>query len=227
MRKTIPNRVRALLQKEVASRCPFCTNEDVDHFEIHHIDNNNQNNALTNLIMLCPTCHSKITKGDITNMDVIAMKNNFSRMDKGEAAMAKVINFNKEIDTAIVGDNNTVNIIKKKIQSKSKYIDGCIGFDVLKANYISYLISRYNEFKEYEVGKENMKYNVLGAQMKKKFKIGATRTLNHLPIDRFEELANAIQEKINGTKLGKINKGKGILKNYDSYNDYVKDNHRG
>lgn len=65
IRKTIPYKIKALLQKEVKSICPFCTNEDVGHFEIHHIDENRENNDYENLIMLCKICHSKITKGDI------------------------------------------------------------------------------------------------------------------------------------------------------------------
>lgn len=224
MRKMISNKIRALLQKEISSKCPFCANGDVDHFEVHHIDSNNENNDITNLIMLCPICHSKITKGDIPMHDVVEMKANISRIDKGEGTMAKIINFNKEIDTAIVGDNNTVNIINKKTKKSSKYPEGCIGFDVLKANYISYLVGRFNEYKEYEVGKENMRYGLFGAQMKKMFKIGTTRTLNHLSIERFEELVDVIQKRIDGTKLGKINKGKGILRNYDSFDEYLINN---
>ncbi len=33
-----PPKVKALLQKEINSKCPFCSIEDVDHFEVHHID---------------------------------------------------------------------------------------------------------------------------------------------------------------------------------------------
>tara|TARA_B100000678_G_scaffold286979_1_gene292676 strand:- start:1509 stop:2198 length:690 start_codon:yes stop_codon:yes gene_type:complete len=65
-RKTIPYKTKALLQKEINSTCPFCESLDVDHFQIHHIDENLENNSKDNLLMLCPTCHSKITKGDIT-----------------------------------------------------------------------------------------------------------------------------------------------------------------
>ena len=36
--------------------------------------------------------------------------------------MTKMINFNREIDTAIVGDNNTVNIINKKTIRKDEKI---------------------------------------------------------------------------------------------------------
>ena len=67
-------KVRAILQKEIGSVCPFCQNDDVGHFEIHHIDENPTNNEIGNLLLLCPTCHSKITKGDITSIDVYKKK---------------------------------------------------------------------------------------------------------------------------------------------------------
>jgi hypothetical protein len=58
------------LQKEIHSVCPFCANEDVDHFQTHHIDENPENGEFENLLMVCPTCHSKITKGDIPQSEV-------------------------------------------------------------------------------------------------------------------------------------------------------------
>jgi len=63
-RRRIPKhqKIRAELQKEIGSRCPFCINEEVGHFEIHHIDENNSNNVFENLLLLCSTCHSKFTK---------------------------------------------------------------------------------------------------------------------------------------------------------------------
>lgn len=75
-RKTVPYKTKALLQKEINSICPFCENVDVDHFQIHHIDENSENNSKDNLLMLCPTCHSKITKGDITMKQVENCKMN-------------------------------------------------------------------------------------------------------------------------------------------------------
>lgn len=70
------NKVRSELQKEINSKCPFCDNEDVGHFEIHHIDEDPSNNIKSNLLLLCPTCHSKITKGDITTEQVKKQKEN-------------------------------------------------------------------------------------------------------------------------------------------------------
>ncbi|MDP2692896.1 MAG: HNH endonuclease signature motif containing protein [bacterium] len=70
------NKVRAELQKEINSTCPFCDNEDVGHFEIHHIDEIPSNNEPSNLLLLCPTCHSKITKNEIAKENVLKKKMN-------------------------------------------------------------------------------------------------------------------------------------------------------
>lgn len=78
-RVSIPNKTKALLQKEIHSKCPFCPSEDVDHFEVHHIDENPENNALENLLMLCPLCHSKITKNDISYQKVIDKKQSLQK----------------------------------------------------------------------------------------------------------------------------------------------------
>lgn len=75
----VPNKTRALLQKEVNSKCPFCKSEDVSHFEVHHIDGFKNNNGLVNLILVCPTCHSKIEKGDISTAQVKITKSLFAK----------------------------------------------------------------------------------------------------------------------------------------------------
>lgn len=68
------NKIRAELQQHIGSTCPFCDNTDVGHFEIYHIDENPANNEMSNLLLLCPTCHSKITKGDIGQIEVFRRK---------------------------------------------------------------------------------------------------------------------------------------------------------
>lgn len=76
IRSYIPqkNKVRAELQKEINSVCPFCDNDDVGHFEIHHIDEIPSNNEPYNLLLLCPICHSKITKNEISRVKVQNIK---------------------------------------------------------------------------------------------------------------------------------------------------------
>lgn len=222
-KKRIPvnAKTKTLLQKEVGSKCLFCGNEDVDHFEIHHIDENPSNNDFSNLLFLCPLCHSKITKGDITKTEVMRLKGwlTANRREENQTA-GKVINFRSKVENAVVGDNNKITFNVRK-QAKNKYPEGSIGFDNHKANYVGYLIGRYQEYKEYEVGRENMNYAVFPSGIKKHFKIGKTRTVYNIPETRFEEVVEYVQGRIDQTKLARIKKSKLQFKNYESFGEYM------
>ena len=58
----------------------FCCgwNEDERILEAHHVDENRANNKVSNLRLLCPTCHRKITLGyyklDLENKKLIEVK---------------------------------------------------------------------------------------------------------------------------------------------------------
>ncbi|WP_179021807.1 HNH endonuclease [Winogradskyella forsetii] len=84
-KKRIPipklNKVRSELQKEISSICPFCPNDDVGHFQIHHVDEDPSNNNFENLLLLCPNCHSKITKEDISKQTVINTKRHINNLN--------------------------------------------------------------------------------------------------------------------------------------------------
>ena len=43
-------------------KCSVCGYDDVRVLEVHHINSNRDDNDLSNLIILCPTCHKYITK---------------------------------------------------------------------------------------------------------------------------------------------------------------------
>ncbi|MCF8242579.1 MAG: HNH endonuclease [Melioribacteraceae bacterium] len=224
-RKTIPqqNKVRSILQQEINSCCPFCENNDVGHFEIHHIDENPSNNDINNLILLCPICHSKITKGDIPQSEVRKKKLKiYSSTPEKKPTQIFYINSNRA--PSIMGNNNKVTIknVKSTKAKKSKYPEGCIGYENLKANYVSYLITRYHECKEYEVGKAQMNYAMFSSHLKKQFKIGKTRTIYNVPVERFDELAAYIQSRILKTKLGNILNSRN-QKIFSSFQEYKKD----
>lgn len=213
------NKKRAELQKEVGSQCPFCDNTDVGHFQIHHIDSNPAHNERNNLLLICPNCHSKITKGDITQDSVEKKKKELNCNTSAQnLQQERTIIFNSPVGNTIIGDNNVIKIVKSKKAQKLKYPPGCIGYDPIKANYLSHLITRYNEYKEFETGKGNVKYAVFASHLKRKFKIGASRTIFNLPLEKFEELIHYIQGRIDGTKLAKV-KGKGH-KNYSVWEEY-------
>jgi hypothetical protein len=217
------NKVRAELQKEINSVCPFCDNSDVGHFVIHHIDENPANHSTSNLLLLCPVCHSKITKGDIQRADVYKKKIELmTQTNSRKDSAQRIVNINEQVGNTIVGDNNQITVKHIRKMARQKYPEGCIGYDTVKGNYIGHLIKRYNEYKEYEVGKENVNYAMFSSHLKKKFKIGPTRTIYNIPMNRFDELVTYIQLRIDGTKLGRV---KGVRhKNYSTYDEFVNEN---
>ena len=85
------NKVRAELQKEIHSKCPLCDNQDVGHFEIHHIDEDPSNNEIINLLLICPICHSKITKNDITLEMVKSVKEQLEYKNAGGEFVSALI----------------------------------------------------------------------------------------------------------------------------------------
>jgi hypothetical protein len=225
-RVRIPEKLRAALQQEISSTCPVCTNVDVGHFQVHHLDENPSNNAPENLLMLCANCHSKITKGDISPAEVRGIKKtllNFAKINaaRTQSSQPPAIQVGGDISHAVVGSGNVVNIRTAR-NPKPKYPPGCIGYDSVKANYISYLIGRYHEFKEWEIGKENMRYGWFPSQLKKHFKVGKQRTIYNLPDIKFTELCELIQYRILDTKLARTKGGK-TGRFFSSFEEYAQE----
>ena len=55
---------RTIAFKTYENKCLVCGwKEDIRILEVHHIDENRNNNSIENLCILCPTCHRKITLG--------------------------------------------------------------------------------------------------------------------------------------------------------------------
>jgi hypothetical protein len=217
-RTSIPNKIKILLQKEINSVCPLCDDSNVEHFEIHHIDEMPENNDFVNLLMLCPICHSKITKRDITKEEVVQIKAFLAIKSKRnvDGKPNNSIHINGSIKNATIANSISANTIIYKSPSKPKmeYADGSIGKNAEMKNYIKHLIDRYNEYKESDVGKGNLNYAGIYGAIKNEFKASAFQ----IPEHQFEKLSIYLQDRINKTKLGRINKGKGI-KNYSQFED--------
>ena len=136
IRAKIPRegKVRAELQKEINSVCPFCSSDDVGHFEIHHIDEDPSNNKNDNLLLLCPTCHSKITKRDITLSEVILTKKKIiTGLEKRKVPLSKDILIRASVANVISGGSNIINIAQSKKPIKLEFPPGCIGYDPAQA----------------------------------------------------------------------------------------------
>jgi hypothetical protein len=130
----IPNKTKALLQQEINSSCPFCSSTDVDHFEFHHIDEDPSNNDFSNLLMLCPTCHSKITKGDITKEAVLLKKQSLKKRNT-EGDFHQMFSFKEafqnELKKLIDQDGSVYYKEIKEHWNSYSLIDGCPFLDEL------------------------------------------------------------------------------------------------
>lgn len=72
------------LVTEVGSRCPWCAEADPQGvWNFHHIDKKSWNTVLKNLIAMCPTHHTKITRGDISKAEVKKKKRDLAERKIG------------------------------------------------------------------------------------------------------------------------------------------------
>jgi 5-methylcytosine-specific restriction endonuclease McrA len=53
---------RRIAKENLIQKCSLCKKDK--RLEVHHIDFNRKNNKLSNLTILCKSCHSKIHKRD-------------------------------------------------------------------------------------------------------------------------------------------------------------------
>lgn len=215
-------RMRALLQKEIESKCPFCDRRDVDTFEVHHLNEKPDDDTYNNELLVCPICHARITNGTISINDVyrkkyelmLAVKQRESNEPSGN------INFaNNKINhgsTVILGNGNMVKVTTRRVVKKSYPADS-IGSDNDKANYLSYLVTKYGEYAAWgHYGKAA--YYIMPSMLKKHFKIGGNRSYFNIPINRFEEAVAFVQDKILNTQLGRIKKSQQrLFRSFDEY----------
>ena len=114
---------------------------------------------------------------------------------------------------SIQADNVTI----KHTKGSPKFlpIEGSIGADLIRRNYVKHLIDRYNDFASKQTGRRRFSFVAIYSIIKKRFKADWER----IPVTRFDELVDFVQARINRTQLGCINRGKGI-KNFSTFDDY-------
>jgi hypothetical protein len=219
-RVSVPQRTRARLQQETGSVCPYCGSNDVANFQVHHLDGDRSNNDEGNLIHLCPNCHSKITNGDISTKDVykkkISLLYQTAKSNRKKPAVERKISkiTNMTGTNNVVGNNNYIEnktTINRPVKKVYEYPPGCLGNDVEKMAVVEGLIEKYNNFAKN--GKNNFNYGVFRRKLKEKYGIKKAQKLGNLRIERYDEIVQDIEERIDKTIIGRINKSRG-RKNY-------------
>lgn len=96
--------------------------------------------------------------------------------------------------------------------------DGAIGKDLAKKNYMTYLIKRYEEWKGIELKKkgEPVEYGIFRGTLMKRYKVAG---INHIPVERFDDLVSYIKDRIDKTTFGRNRKAKS-LRNYSTFEEH-------
>jgi hypothetical protein len=94
--------------------------------------------------------------------------------------------------------------------------EGTIGSDVSRCTYAKHLIDRYNQFASQQPGRK-FTFAAIYAAIKKRF--GAKWDMVRL--QQFDALTSFLQQRIDKTRQGSINRGKRI-RNYSTYDEYLK-----
>ena len=82
--------------------------------------------------------------------------------------------------------------------------------------YALHLIKRYNEFSKNNSRRKRVhKYAFIYSKIEQEFGL----TWDYIPKQRFEDLINFLQMRINKTFIGKFNQSRGT-KNYSSFEDF-------
>jgi len=117
----------------------------------------------------------------------------------------------------------TINQINRGRRSSrpNEYPAGSIGSDLEQRNYIRYLVQRYHRAREADSsfgrsGPARFSYAVIFTNIERKF--GAPTYF--IRQARFDELVKHLQQRIDGTILGKSNRARGI-RNYASREDFL------
>ena len=219
--KSIPKKVEKLIYQEANSSCAFCGERDVAALEIHHIKAraDGGGNEPDNLLLVCSNCHSRITGGDIGIYDVFRVK---LKLQRGEVAggttkarhVSNVISFQARSNNGIVANNLKIHTTSRGVKIQPP--PDTLSSDRDRLNYIKHLIDRYNEFKKREPKAAAFSHAVIYGAIKREFKCD----WKLIPLGKFHELASYLQNRIDRTWLGRINKTKGH-RNYSSFDKYL------
>ena len=207
MRKPFTSLQKKKLQQEANSRCPFCGDTNAATWEYHHIDGDSSNSVLENGIMVCGACHNRITKGEISEADVRLKKNmvSWEHRQRKESTVRLSIR-NEAIGN--VGCNITQFVRCGKMPpEKVAPAPDSIGSNAEARNKVNLLIRELGDYRLKGQPERNPK-SVFAAICKDLARHFEATSVPSISIYRLEEVILYLQDKINHTMQGRMNKGR-------------------
>lgn len=220
-RPTLSKTIEKRAFQQAGAACGFCPEQEIASLQIHHIDGDPSNNALENLLVVCASCHTKITRGVISEADVRTKKREVEWCSGQRTLQQPTAAVNVNIaGSTFQGDiaQNITKIVSPKMP-RTAHPPGSLGADLRRKGYIDYLVSRYFEFR-----KADRSYG-----QRRPFSYAEIhRTIQHefghktffMPVEFFERLVEFLQMRIDRTILGKHNASRSVP-NYHSYAQHL------
>jgi hypothetical protein len=114
--------------------------------------------------------------------------------------------------------NTTVKITGRS-RGKVAHPQGSIGADLMKRNYVRYLVERYNRFREADSSFGRAKTRFSYAFIFKRIEAEFKAPTYFIPVEQFGKLVEYLQSRIDQTILGKRNHALG-RQNYETFDEY-------
>ncbi len=169
--------------------------------------------------MLCPLCHSKITKGDILIEKVVEIKRSLTERkdDPEKKPITNIIDIKGNIAKSQIA--NTISaeqiIYKGKRKPKITTHPDSIEANLEMKSYIKHLIDRYQEFIKDDDYKGKMRFAQIWGAVKREFGIDTYK----ISQKKFFDLTTFLQKRIDKTRIGRIRKSRAQA-NYTSFEEY-------
>ena len=222
-RPRLPSRLEKQIYQEANSRCGFCPEHEIASLQVHHLDGDPSNNTPGNLLLVCATCHTKITGGVISEADARTKKRELEWLygqrtvrQPSAAVSVSVTNSTFRGDIA----QNLTKIVTPRTP-RTAHPQGSVGADLRKKGYIDYLLTRYFEFRRADKSygtKRPFSYAEIHRTIQSEF---GHKTF-FMPVEFFERLGKFLQARIDRTILGRNNSSRCVA-NYHSYDEHLRE----
>jgi len=207
--------------QQAASVCGFCPEHEIASLQIHHIDSDPSNNVLENLLVVCATCHTKITGGVISEADVRTKKREIEWRHGLRTIHPPTAAVNVSITSSNFHGDIAQNLTKIVAPSKPRiaHPPGSLGADLRKKGYVDYLLARYFQYRKADASYGSRR-PFSHAEIHRTIQSEFGHKTFFMPVEFFERLVQFLQSRINRTILGRNNSSKHVP-NYHSYEEHL------
>ena len=223
-RKKPSQRERALLQQEIGSTCPICGNEAVGEFQVHHLNGDPLDNSFTNMLLICPNCHAKFNNHSYSReigyqAKLKVYKQNETKktsVANDSTSAASIVQINNGDDVIQAAGNVTIRMTRGRRAKAAVPISGVVGTSSKERAYVKHLYDRLFDFKKATPGYDDAR---AGRTIARYVRDAFGTTWSYVPIDRFFELVELLQKKIDQTPIGRKHRKNGT-KPYSSFEEF-------